>query len=104
MNEKLKEYDKKIFQITNTLSYDIDLYEIIININECIDLYTTIGMELCNHSIPFLYEDLRPCEIEELQSRKQKVTTLLQKIAESIKNEIDKLFSKIFKEELKNPC
>ena len=80
MNEKLKEYDKKIFKITNTLSYNIDLYEIIININECIELYATIGMELFNHSILSLHEDLRPCEMEKLQSRKQKVTTLSKKL------------------------
>ena len=103
MDNKLREYDGKISDITNILSRNIDSYEITIKVNECIELYVIIGMESFIYSMPSLSEEPKLCEIKGLQIRREKITILLQNIVRGIRNIMEDLFSKILREELKNP-
>ena len=103
MYNKLREYDDKISDITNTVSRNIDLYEITIKVNECIELYVVIGMELFNYSMPSLSEGPKLREIKGLHIRREKNNHSPQKIVEGIRNILEDSFSKILREELKNP-
>ena len=66
-NSRMNTYDERIAHIKEILARSIDLHQLTIITNKCVELHFEIEMELSNQAIPPLRGELDPRILENLQ-------------------------------------
>ena len=100
----MNNYNERIVSLQEDLTRELDIHELTVVINKGLGLYIEVETDLFTQSLPSLHGNINEQAIMELQSCKEKMTSLLQKIVEKeIGDRLEKLFSKYLTEELKNP-
>ena len=100
----MNNYNERIVSLKEDLTRELNIHELTIIINKGLGLYIEVETDLFTQSLPSLRENINEQAIMELQSCKEKMTSLLQRIVEQeIEDRLEKLFSEYLMEELKNP-
>ena len=100
----MNNYNERIVSLKEGLTRELNIHELTIIINKGLGLYIEVETDLFTQSLPSLRENINEQTIMELQSCKEKMTSLLQRIVEQeIGDRLEKLFSEYLTEELKNP-
>ena len=100
----MNDYDERIAQTRESLTQEPNMYELTTMINKGVGLYIKIKTELFTQTLPPLRGEIDKQIVAELQSRKEEMKLLLQRIAEEkIGKKFEKLFSEYLAEELENP-
>ena len=100
----MNNYNERIVSLKEDLTRELNIHELTVVINKELGLYIEVETDLFTQSLPSLRGSINEQAIMELQSCKEKMTSLLQKIVErEIGDRLEKLFSEYLTEELKNP-
>ena len=100
----MNNYDERITHIKESLVQELDMYELTVVTNKGVGLYVEIETDSFTQTIPPLRGEIDEQAVAKLQSYKEEMTLLLQRIVtEKIGNGFEKLFSEYMAEELKNP-
>ena len=101
----MNDYDERIIQVKESLAQELNMNELTIITNKGVGLYIEIKTELFTQTLPLLRGEIDKQMVAELQSRREEMGLLLQKIAEEkIGEKFEKIFSEYLAEELENPC
>ena len=99
----MDQYKGEIANIENTLlTNEVELNTLKAMTKKCIELHYEVRIDLSNE-IPSLRGEAIADRTQKLQSYKEEVDILLQKIVDKIGNKMETIFSDYLSEELKNP-
>ena len=100
----MNNYNERIVSLKEDLTREPNIHELTVVINKGLGLYIEVETDLFTQSLPSLRGNINEQAVMELQSCKEKMTSLLQRIVEKeIGDRLEKLFSGYLTKELKNP-